>query len=63
MKIEPIKQIEQLTCKKKDITWEDIEKWDWNDPVKDQNKQQIIPPDEYRPDDNGCIGNKLNILA
>lgn len=55
MKRELIKQIEQLTCKKKITTWEEFDEvYKFNNPIKDQNKQQIIPPYEYRLDDNGC---------
>lgn len=64
MKIEPIKQIEQLNYKKNITTWEEFDEiYKFNDPVKDPDKQQIVSPEEYRPDDNGCIGNKLNILV
>ena len=55
MRIEPIKQIEQLTYKKKATTWEEVEAWDWNDPVK-ANDTSKLPP-QFMPDDGGCIAN------
>lgn len=60
MRIEPIKQIEQLTYKKKATTWEEFDKiYKFNDPIK-TNDKQIVPPEEYRPDDGGCIANGTN---
>lgn len=53
MRIEPIKQIKQLTYKNKAKTWEDF-----NEIYKfTTNDKQIIPPEKYRPDDGGCIAN------
>ena len=58
MRIEPIKQIEQLTYKKKATTWEEVEAWEWNDPVK-TNDTSKLPP-QFAPDDGGCIANGVH---
>lgn len=55
MRIEPIKQIEQLAYKKKATTWEEVEAWEWNDSVK-TNDTSKLPP-QFAPDDGGCIAN------
>lgn len=69
MRIEPIKQIEQLTYKKKATTWEEFDEiYKFNDPITEKNNQKNkeelnLELQQYRPDDNGCIGTKLNYLA
>lgn len=56
MRIEPIKQIEQLAYKKKATTWEEFdEMYKFNDPVK-ANGTSKLPP-QFAPDDGGCIAN------
>lgn len=53
MRIEPIKEIGQLAHKKEATTWEEVEAWEWNDPVK-TNDTSNLPP-QFMPDDDGCI--------